>query len=740
MGINMPIYPSTYFTDYYRIRGALLATVLYIEGYDGANDIYLSDSIALSEAHPTHMIYPALKSHSGIGYEFNWFSKRWNISPVTFTLRNIKITQSETLAELLSDIGGCSVEVRLYAFKEPGDFYDPSTSAATLYSGIVTGDVSYGIDTISFQSISKIHKYNFNLPNRYIGDEYSDATISNKKKKIPILYGEFTGVNNTDPFLLEDGLGLAVAVPINAATPPEIVFADHECNAFTSVHIIENGLTIAPISITATFDLVDTDHTSSSVNFSTAIFDEQFYAFINFVDCRTLYEPYSTQSNYPNLYDGDQATYVTIYDNALDDGTNVAGEVFYLIQDADWFNQALPKSESNPELEEVIDQLYLQYNYLSLMSGGGTGKYYFYSIPNGTSWTYEITMTSQSATSYITSSVINLSYLTDKNFDLGRFKLANNNPLDTDSTLNNCPLGRIKEARLKARFTAHDFDNIFVAAKGREFGSWIEEQTSSNYSTGDLIEDPVQIIQSILRDIVGLAGSEIDRPSFQNAENTSLKMRINFHDKNEMTVFDAIQQICEQAPIAFVFHPHGVAGVIEMDSLAAQASASTVVTWSMIKDNEFAVRKTGADTLVNKLNVSSIYQEENGDFHAFTTYENSASQSNYGSTNTFDVEWPNITGATAQYMAYHLIKDKDGTSGENDGLWANRHIEIEFTVIGFYAALVLVGETIFIDPESVDPIILCYGESWSGKRFKITKKIQYLDRTIIRAIELFDTY
>ncbi len=70
-----------------------------------------------------------------------------------------------------------------------------------------------------------------------------------------------------------------------------------------------------------------------------------------------------------------------------------------------------------------------------------------------------------------------------------------------------------------------EIETVFVSGKGREYGSWIEADSRTNGYNGtsapDLIENPVYIIEDILRNELGLTSSEIDYASFDVAGNTT---------------------------------------------------------------------------------------------------------------------------------------------------------------------------------------------------------------------------
>ena len=64
--------------------------------------------------------------------------------------------------------------------------------------------------------------------------------------------------------------------------------------------------------------------------------------------------------------------------------------------------------------------------------------------------------------------------------------------------------------------------NIFARLQGRMYGSWIEDGGRSvGYAEDDLIEQPAYVIESILRDELGLTSNEIDTESFDVVGNTT---------------------------------------------------------------------------------------------------------------------------------------------------------------------------------------------------------------------------
>ena len=67
-----------------------------------------------------------------------------------------------------------------------------------------------------------------------------------------------------------------------------------------------------------------------------------------------------------------------------------------------------------------------------------------------------------------------------------------------------------------------EIDYVYLSGKGRKYGAWVDADSRDNgYDENDLIENPVYIIEDILRTELGLTSSEIDYATFDSAGNTT---------------------------------------------------------------------------------------------------------------------------------------------------------------------------------------------------------------------------
>jgi hypothetical protein len=69
--------------------------------------------------------------------------------------------------------------------------------------------------------------------------------------------------------------------------------------------------------------------------------------------------------------------------------------------------------------------------------------------------------------------------------------------------------------------------DVYASAKGRTFGAWIDEafRVTGAYSSGDLIENPAYIIESIWRDELNQATADIDYASIDPIGHASIGLR-----------------------------------------------------------------------------------------------------------------------------------------------------------------------------------------------------------------------
>jgi hypothetical protein len=275
------------------------------------------------------------------------------------------------------------------------------------------------------------------------------------------------------------------------------------------------------------------------------------------------------------------------------------------------------------------------------------------------------------------------------------------------------------------RITVTQLRPIYIQGSARPYGSWITGR-SSNYTAGTVIEDPAGIVESLLRDVLAVPTAQIDAPSFITAENTNVKARISLHDGNTIDAYDVIKMMGEQSTAAF--YPAATGKWRAADLSDKTPTTTRTILYCDNYPGTLTISKT--DDLVNHLLVNSRWREEYGDYQTYDIIEDATSQSAIGKTLSYEARWPNIAGATKDYVAAWLVNT-------TDGIWSKEHTVIDMSLIGWKHIDLDCGDTIELDAASFDPHMLCQGVSWSGLQFMVTNITYKQDRIIISAVALY---
>jgi len=81
---------------------------------------------------------------------------------------------------------------------------------------------------------------------------------------------------------------------------------------------------------------------------------------------------------------------------------------------------------------------------------------------------------------------------------------------------------KIVNTEVGTALTGQNLDYIYYAGKGREYGAWVDADSRNNgYDEAALVENPVYIIEDILRNECGLTSTQIDHATFDASGNTT---------------------------------------------------------------------------------------------------------------------------------------------------------------------------------------------------------------------------
>ncbi len=720
---------------------------------DGASTWYFSDrEMNFGTTH----IYGGLDAPRDLKREtLDIFTKKWAVASMSVQLSNAPYRKSGATwirpSEDLAGIQGNEVLVYLLCGYDVATFPD---DCLMLFKGDILDPIEVTTSSIKFKVYDKSYKKDFRLPSTVVGDIYSDALAEYAKKKIPIVYGKFNScydgyrsLDNVSGYELTfQHDGLAVAVPVSADDPPKYVIADHVVHAIGTA--LNNSLGGPNVGVYVT----DPTGTLDDSGRGTYILPISYKAsWLNFFWYPKAYYGSGdndegdeiTAMSPENIWDANQNTKATVYDTRddLEPDPVLFGKFQLLFDYGDWamgvmdtkygtgYMMFLLKTGAGTNVNgetATISFCVVKENYpnqdivTTLKSSRDTAVA---SVFEADSNDFEI-MPANSALQLYSSDV------SGNAPNLIRIYITETRDTECDGITLNYDLLQIASILIQLSCDCREnFKGVFAEVDGMEYGSWITSR-SSNYASGDCIEDPAGIIESMLRTFLGMANDDLDLTSFIDAENTSVKARINLHDENAMMVTDAIRQLAEQSTFAYFFGAVGKAKLIPLND-ETPTTMRTIKWWDVIDGN---IKITKSDHWVKQLNVNSRYQQEYGDLYRdYDEYSNSGSGSNVA----WEVKWPNINGTSAQHVARHLVKKADGSDSNGNGIWAHQHNIIEFETPYFMNADLEIGDWIEIDSNTADLHLKCFDESWSGKQFLVIGLEQSIDATTITAIELF---
>lgn len=159
---------------------------------------------------------------------------------------------------------------------------------------------------------------------------------------------------------------------------------------------------------------------------------------------------------------------------------------------------------------------------------------------------------------------------------------------------------------------------LYINAKGRKFGSWIDANSRNNgYNQGDLIENPVYIIEDILRSEMGLSANDIDFSTFDSIGNTSngtigtafidsvSDIKFAFSQYKFLDGISLIRKICMQSGLYFFFNAEGKATLRQRLQSSQYSSADRTIDFN---DCVFKkISRSNINFVKNKIEINYRY-------------------------------------------------------------------------------------------------------------------------------------
>jgi hypothetical protein len=692
------------FGTYQNQVNARTATILKLT--DGVSTWYVGDmEIDWGAVH----VYGILKTHSGILHKIDPFAKDWSIGEVTVILSNLPWQRSGSSwkrpSDIMHNIDDDAAELYLLC----GETATGTADCLLRFDGFVKGRPVYDEHDMKIVLEDRgANEFNELIPNTTVGSVYSLAPPETYDKHIPIVYGDFT--HDWD----DNETGLAKGLMTDTGKTPLYVFSNHVLNAFEEMLIDHPDFPDPAFYLSRTLFADDSGRGTGEID----AMGVEIYILPNQHNTSGYsFAGDNAPDDEQNAWDKDDTSFAKIKDIVSDDGATAIGrgvwsfdlddEVFELLQhalvDSDGGNVGI-RYKINPHSGVTLSSVAAALWYAS---DGATDTNQAYSVTADNTW-----RNTTGATAAAIATGKNKRYL---------IGFTPQSTANADGTPDNLQLLDVYESWLRVQYNPPHPYELWGDLKGREYGSWI---TGRGHSSGDLIEDPASIIESILREELGFTDAMIDEDSFDAAENASVKARINFTTENRMTVRTAIKLLAEQSTFVFFFSTLDKAKMIDLDAMG-----STVRTIPYSHVIPGSVRVSTPPPKFNKLHVHSRYWPQKNKYKDKTTYTGGGTITREG-----EVFWPNISGSSRVEVAGNYMTR---VATPPKAIWSLGKITIEFETIKFTNADIEVGDYIELEDVSWDAQVKRYADtSWSGNQLLVVTVDQKIDRTRIKAVEI----
>lgn len=667
-------------------------TIFVVHVSDGSNNYYYgtTDAYLTDAGH----VYGVLLRPPKITESVDIFSRRWSVSGLNLRFSNLPYTKDETgndhrVIDDLADPFDYTVKVYVMA----GETSDTLSDGLLIYDGIIKDAVEYDETELNMNVRQALIYEDVMLPEKHVSDYFSTLSLKDYLSVgIPVVYGYFTeGITELN------GYGLAATVLVGYGDNLRFVICDHPIASATGqgyvivdeVHgpheLLDDTLTSGP----------NYSYITSSSNqirvfiFPTHVFSSEGHEGIPSYWLNPEKAMNMNSGNYGIIRDYDIGTHVYAHGILCH---NVSSFIAQKMAREETVLSAVIKCD---DLPGTLLDFTMRMTYEATATGFLTDSAVL-TLTKGIPGTWQYSAAyddckEKSGPFYIT---------------------VYGHRAGGDGTSENWNLVAVHHAYIRMVYGYDSPANGWAACQGMAYGSWITGR-SSNYSSGDVIQDPAGIVESIARDRMDVATANVDLTSFIDCESWSIQARLNITDDNAMTALEAIDLITQQSTFAVIFTADGKLRAVNLN-VTSPSSDKTIYYHDLV---EGSLELKRSDFIVNDMTILSRWQAEYGVFRDSSIYTDAGSQAIYGTRKyPGTLEWPCILATSASTVANALV----GTNTK--GLWDQAHIIVTFTTVGLKHIDIEIGDWISFDATSFDPRLKCYGATWGSREFLVTDR------------------
>ena len=542
---------------------------LYYEDESATNFIGLSDTHRVDGS---DIYYGIVRSWGSLNQSLDLFNFSVSTASLTVSLINAENSiQGQRFSDLFSSNNFANRKWELFLNTNSAGTYD--TSARMIGTGIISGDIKYDYKKVDVVLIDKSDSIHNELPkNRVDASTYTNAPEENLNKPIPIWYGDFRplGVSGDAGSTIGNGSAGNIDHYFTKGKAPSIVTDIWSASAGAIISkpdsVVLNDLSNDNVYMYKNgYYIVCNNGSTSTSSHTASVSGSSWSVFLPFVlDSNTS----SPMSDWANTVDGDLETFGRLTHSGS--GGEVLGK---------WRWARYSSNDFGTVSTTKVIIFYKNFNdnsnndvttFAIRRAGAATSNLKFhFDQASGANEEYDsyaelVTLASvwgadgiqvelvlnADAAKYVEIRTLgteltfepNQNTFTKEEVDYHEVPVVSTRNPEFPHKFENMGGGEglnltRKVARTKSITTPDVGQYIYVAGKGREYGAWIDTinsavRTDSNgnepdpgFNSGDLIENPVYIIEDIFRTELGLdsstTGADIDVESFDKAGNHS---------------------------------------------------------------------------------------------------------------------------------------------------------------------------------------------------------------------------
>ena len=524
--------------------------VLKLYYNDESNFIGVSD---IDRSDGSDFYYGIVSSWGRHSQSLDFFNFNTSTSNITVSLINTdRAIQNGRFSDLFATNNFSNRKWELFLNTNQTSTLD--TSDRMIGTGVISGDIKYGLDSIELLLLDKSSVYHKQIPSATVDSStYTSAPEKNIGKPVPMSYGSFdrtTSDNYYKQFFADGRFPAIIVNRCNDSGQIEALPDTDQGSAVklaqlrdTNVYINKSGEFLSAVSSNVSV----TDNPSSTSHNIIKAKGTNYYYRLPLANSFTAQQGYSSVAF---AVDDSLTSYSTFDTGLLLEGTGTETKNLT-------FN--IP---TVPKLGELYDNddIFLITKTSAFTSGNASGVEV--ELVSGTTFNPAITsdgihianLTNKYSASELSSASIDSTTLTVKNTIataqgdnnmsyrlLDMWLMLEFRPsqifsktiqeeyekivgysVSTQFEQNDSVEETVIATRTKTLRTPAEVDYLYFSGEGREYMSWIDADSRNNgYNEGNLLENPIYIIEDSLRTELGLSSSNIDHSSFDTSGNTT---------------------------------------------------------------------------------------------------------------------------------------------------------------------------------------------------------------------------